>query len=144
MKNLRVLLRYGIAGYLVLLCDIFFVASFIGYEKTFDVIGRPGIGAIFATVGLPVGWLCYQITDYLVHREGSKENESYHIKQMRKIDKNLKRVNRTSYNNKLNPNALRVVENSVVPLDSIERRYSNQYLSRKVMGLSLIILILSM
>ena len=127
MEELRRFLRYGIAGYMILFCDIFFIASFIGLKDTFEYIGKPGIGAIFVTVGLPLGWLCYQLTDWDLHRENSTERDRDHIRRVHDI-------NNDEYpGSSITLNAILAIENTTIPLDSIERRYSNHYLARKVM-----------
>lgn len=68
MAELRVFLRYGIVGYMVLFFDLLFISALVGPDTMLTLLKESSVGAIVLALGLPVGWVCYQIWDWVVHK----------------------------------------------------------------------------
>jgi len=68
MGDLRVLLRYGIAGYMVLFFDLIFICSYVDLRNILNVVKDTQIGIVLGIMGLPLGWLCYQIWDQFINQ----------------------------------------------------------------------------
>ena len=67
MDDLRVLLRYGIVGYMVLFFDLIFVCSYVDLQKFLILVADTQLGIIVGIMGLPIGWLCYQLWDQCIN-----------------------------------------------------------------------------
>ena len=63
MGDLRVFLRYGIVGYMMVFFDIIFICSFFEPYNVLKNLNNIQGGIIIAIMGLPLGWLCYQVWD---------------------------------------------------------------------------------
>ncbi len=68
MGDLRVLLRYGIAGYMILFFDLIFICSYVDLRNILNVVKDTQLGIVVGIMGLPLGWLCYQIWDQCINR----------------------------------------------------------------------------
>ncbi|MCK4245185.1 MAG: hypothetical protein KAX20_06120 [Candidatus Omnitrophica bacterium] len=69
MTEISMFLKYGLSGYLILFFDLLFCFSLIGPKKFLELMEKSGsVGLIFVAMGLPVGWLCYQLRDYVENK----------------------------------------------------------------------------
>jgi len=68
MGDLRIFLRYGIVGYMILCFDLVFTFSLLTTSQYLDYFIEAEIGIIILVLGLPIGWLCYQFYDQYNNR----------------------------------------------------------------------------
>lgn len=88
MGDLRVLLRYGIVGYIVLFFDLIFICSYFDLRNILNVVKDTQIGIIVGIMGLPLGWLCYQLWDQCINRYWIRQSPN--IKKIRKWEKDIR------------------------------------------------------
>ena len=98
MSELYIFLRYGLSGYVILFFDLLFYFSLLGPHKSLDVIKSADVGLIFVSMGLPVGWVCYQLRDWFDNKVCIPER--LYMTQMRKWEKETGCANEKELNHR--------------------------------------------
>jgi len=112
MGDLRVLLRYGIVGYLMLFFDIIFVCSYFELNCILELVKDTQLGIFLGIMGIPLGWLCYQLWDQIMNKFITPNSDN--IRRIKKWEKEIKdRVQRDALqiDNNLSDNTIKVIQN---------------------------------
>jgi hypothetical protein len=107
--DLRVLLRYGIVGYLVLFFDLALICSYMGSKEFFAFFKDAQIGIVFAFIGLPIGWLCYQLWDECINRFWIPKTRN--IRRIQEWENEFREMTKVQSKKVLEPRTIKVIAN---------------------------------
>lgn len=127
MGDLRVLLRYGIVGYMMLFFDLIFTCSYVGLHNLHNFVKDTQIGIIIGIIGLPIGWLCYQVWDSYINKyEIPKDENIGRIREWEKDVRNQLLEDKVQINGNLSDETIKVIANiSLVYLEKKDQKTSD-------------------